>query len=471
MSRRQLLSPSLPTVEAFESIVKDIKDANDFQADDGVLGYLASSLNRPPMQTGQMPNAIKAFYMGPEARRGNLLPSDSTIERPTSPPKRSPSREKTEEQTSPTNSDMIHSEVTHGHRLRTDTASVRARAKTARLAPLSRSIDATLFRSALIPPSSLAPIHAQTGREEEIEELDLGAISRASSHASLGGTFLKTILAKEAKSVPYKFASAINEVVIKALASEALKPSDGIWPAGRAKPSLSKVNSARSFRSHRQRQSDHMKQFQQQSIPPVIMINLPSVPTQVLTSSLVKGAASAEVRAYEDKRSHMRKIVDLLKCFRGLEDPLRQALSECFRGFEYEPGATLIRKGGKCREGHILLSGQAILFSTEEGSGPSRRLLPGAVIGLDLMIAGMSESPGTVTTDLNFPSLVATISWDDYSAVTSKWASQQVSHCSAMHSLMQLGRPFVQTSLPLPSARQPHALAAAEHGDQVPQGD
>lgn len=52
--------------------------------------------------------------------------------------------------------------------------------------------------------------------------------------------------------------------------------------------------------------------------------------------------------------------------------------------------------------------------------------MPGAIIGLELMLAGKQQSPGTVRTDLNFPSLVATLSWDEYDAVVSKWAAQQV---------------------------------------------
>jgi hypothetical protein len=197
MSSR-LIAPSLPTIEAFESIVKD---APDIQGDDGVLGYLASSLNRPPMQSHKLPAAVKAFYLGPQAKQGNIQASETIGERPTSPQKRSPSREAQPEQPSSTHSDIIHSEVTHGHRMRTDRASVRARAKTAtaaRLAPLSQSIDTTLFRSTLIPPASLAPVTpAQNGREEEEEELDVGAFSRFSSHASLGG-------ASCAKSIPVR---------------------------------------------------------------------------------------------------------------------------------------------------------------------------------------------------------------------------------------------------------------------------
>ena len=396
---------------------------------DGVLSYLADSL-RGPMPKGSLPAAIKAYYTGPSARKGGYQ-----AERPESPPKqRSGTSRESQRASEPQDEDMTspvnNTEVKKGHRLRTDRASIRARAKTARLAPLSKSTD-NLFHSSLIPPASIKPEalgQASSRPQEEDEEdevVDIAA-SRASSHASLGGLSNTSKSTKAAlPSIPSKFAAGLNDVMLKAYAAESLRqgPSEGIWPTG-GRVSL---NSARSFRSFRQKQSDSMKQYQQQSMAPVLLIKIPTAPTQVLTSSLGAGKGaerSEDVPSW--KRSQMRQIVDLLKSFQGLDDRLKDTLAECFRGFEYAPGSILIQKGVKAREAHVLLSGQAILYGNQDGSGPSRRLLPGAVIGLELMLAGRQESPGTVTTDLNFPSLVATISWDDYDAVISKWAAQQV---------------------------------------------
>jgi hypothetical protein len=426
-SSTRMMVPPMHHVDVFiEKIQRDEMNS------DGVLSHLAESLSRP-MQSNVMPAAIKAYYRGPSARTRQSV-SVSVSERPASPPKqRFQSREsqrasepREEEMTSPVNT----TEVKRGHRLRTDQASVRARAKIARLVPLSKSTD-NIFHSSLIPPASLtaAALPSRTQEEDdEDEEMDLAA-SRASSHTSLGGLSNASKAGKNTTkplpSTPSKFATGLKDVLLKAYSTQSLRlgPSEGIWPTGRRVT----LNSARSFRSFRQKQSDSMRQYQQQSIAPVILIQIPTASTQVLTSSLGpgKGAERSEVLP-SWKRSQMRQIMDLLKSFQGVDDQLKDTLTECFKGFEYAPGSLLIQKGVKVREAHVLLSGQAILYGNQDGSGPSRRLLPGAVIGLELMLGGRQESPGTVTTDLNFPSLVATISWNDYDAVISRWAAQQV---------------------------------------------
>ena len=59
------------------------------------------------------------------------------------------------------------------------------------------------------------------------------------------------------------------------------------------------------------------------------------------------------------------------------------------------------------------------------GGARPRRLLPGTVIGMDLMLS-RRPSPVAVSADPNLPAVMASLSWEDYEAAVGCWAANQV---------------------------------------------
>eukprot|EP00955_Chlamydomonas_euryale_P016053 171459-Chlamydomonas_euryale.AAC.1 len=151
------------------------------------------------------------------------------------------------------------------------------------------------------------------------------------------------------------------------------------------------------------------------------------LPRAARTAGLIERVLQAE--GYS--RSDLLRVVDQLSPFESLTDSLKACLVDAFATYDYPAGARLVRAGQGVSEAHVVLSGCVVVADASAREGgeaaapPPRRVQPGSVLGLELMISGL-PSQADATVDPNFVTRIATLSHERYQAAIQRWAAEQV---------------------------------------------